>query len=193
MKATNSIDKIGTAGLFITALFSPCCFPLFAFAASALGLGSLELFGSWTMWVFQSMALLSVAGAYISYRQHKQFLPLVIAGLSFLLICYSYNFIDDDYWIYLMYAGMFGLMVSAVLNYFDSKKSKRMKMELTSTITCPVCGHQKTEQMPEETCTFFYECEGCKTRLKPLQGDCCVFCSYGTVKCPPIQQGASCC
>ena len=29
--------------------------------------------------------------------------------------------------------------------------------------------------------------------LKPLKGDCCVFCSYGTVKCPPIQQGQSCC
>jgi len=23
--------------------------------------------------------------------------------------------------------------------------------------------------------------------LKPLTGDCCVFCSYGTVPCPPIQ------
>ena len=30
-------------------------------------------------------------------------------------------------------------------------------------------------------------------RLKPLAGDCCVFCSYGDVKCPPIQQGDGCC
>ena len=30
--------------------------------------------------------------------------------------------------------------------------------------------------------------------LKPKKGDCCVFCSYGTVKCPPIQEsGKSCC
>ena len=35
---------LGTIGLFITALFSPCCFPLFAFGASALGLGNFELF-----------------------------------------------------------------------------------------------------------------------------------------------------
>jgi hypothetical protein len=51
MKLINNVDKLGTLGLFFTALFSPCCFPLFAFAASALGLGSFELFGGWTMWL----------------------------------------------------------------------------------------------------------------------------------------------
>ncbi|MBA3828516.1 MAG: hypothetical protein H0X33_06230 [Taibaiella sp.] len=66
-------------------------------------------------------------------------------------------------------------------------------MELQSVITCPACGHKKTEQMPVDACTYFYECEQCKARLKPLPGDCCVFCSYGTVKCPPIQQGQKCC
>ena len=29
--------------------------------------------------------------------------------------------------------------------------------------------------------------------LKPKAGDCCVYCSYGTVACPPIQQGGNCC
>jgi hypothetical protein len=24
--------------------------------------------------------------------------------------------------------------------------------------------------------------------LRPKQGDCCVFCSYGTVPCPPVQE-----
>lgn len=51
MRLSNNIDKFGTAGLFLTAIFSPCCFPLFAFTASALGLGSFELFGGWTMWI----------------------------------------------------------------------------------------------------------------------------------------------
>ncbi|WP_375241309.1 GDCCVxC domain-containing (seleno)protein [Polaribacter sp.] len=40
---------------------------------------------------------------------------------------------------------------------------------------------------------FFYECENCKTVLKPHEGDCCVYCSYGTVPCPPIQENKSCC
>jgi hypothetical protein len=57
-----------------------------------------------------------------------------------------------------------------------------------STITCPSCGTSKTETMPADACQFFYECTGCGTLLRPKPGDCCVFCSFGTVPCPPIQQ-----
>lgn len=64
---------------------------------------------------------------------------------------------------------------------------------LTSTITCPVCGHRKTETMPEDACQYFYDCENCKTVLKPKPGDCCVYCSYGDVPCPPKQaEGTGC-
>ncbi|MXR70271.1 hypothetical protein GNT65_16560 [Shewanella sp. JBTF-M18] len=63
---------------------------------------------------------------------------------------------------------------------------------LTSEITCPHCGHIRQETMPTNACQFFYECQGCHELLKPLPGDCCVFCSYGTVKCPPIQLGQCC-
>jgi len=56
-------------------------------------------------------------------------------------------------------------------------------MQLHSTITCPGCGQQATETMPANACQFFYDCGGCGTRLKPKAGDCCVFCSYGTVAC----------
>jgi hypothetical protein len=62
---------------------------------------------------------------------------------------------------------------------------------LQSTITCPECGHVSTETMPEDSCLYFYECESCKKMLKPKPGDCCVFCSYGTVACPPIQLARS--
>ena len=64
---------------------------------------------------------------------------------------------------------------------------------LESAITCPNCGNKKTETMPTNACQYFYECESCHKLLKPLAGDCCVYCSYGSVKCPPIQQGSSCC
>ncbi|MES2226776.1 MAG: GDCCVxC domain-containing (seleno)protein [Pseudomonadota bacterium] len=65
---------------------------------------------------------------------------------------------------------------------------------LQSTITCPSCGHAKVETMPTDACQWFYECENCKVVLRPRQGDCCVFCSYGTNKCPPIQvDSRSCC
>ena len=66
-------------------------------------------------------------------------------------------------------------------------------IHLNSTIKCPECGHLKEEEMPIDSCQFFYECENCKILLKPQKGDCCVFCSYGTVKCPSIQEGKKCC
>jgi hypothetical protein len=56
-----------------------------------------------------------------------------------------------------------------------------------STITCPLCRHRKTETMPTDACQYFYDCEGCQATLKPKAGDCCVFCSYGDVPCPPVQ------
>ena len=59
---------------------------------------------------------------------------------------------------------------------------------LESTITCPECGNKKEEQMPEDSCQFFYKCENCHIILTPNEGDCCVFCSYGSVKCPPVQK-----
>ena len=68
-----------------------------------------------------------------------------------------------------------------------------MKIEKYSTITCPECGFQKEEEMPENACQFFYECTNCGVVIKPKQGDCCVYCSYGTVKCPPIQENKKCC
>jgi hypothetical protein len=58
-----------------------------------------------------------------------------------------------------------------------------------SVITCPACGHRATERMPVDACQFFYVCKGCGERLKPRPGDCCVFCSYGSVPCPPKQAG----
>jgi hypothetical protein len=61
-------------------------------------------------------------------------------------------------------------------------------MQLESVLTCPQCSFQSTEPMPTDACQFFYVCRGCGQKLKPLPGDCCVFCSYGSVPCPPIQE-----
>ena len=58
---------------------------------------------------------------------------------------------------------------------------------LESVLVCPVCGFAKRETMPIKACQFFYECAACKTLLRPKAGDCCVFCSYGSMKCPPMQ------
>ncbi len=59
---------------------------------------------------------------------------------------------------------------------------------LESVLTCPHCGFAKRETMPTDACLFFYECSHCKALLRPQPGDCCVFCSFGWVKSPPVQQ-----
>ena len=64
---------------------------------------------------------------------------------------------------------------------------------LHSVITCPHCHQETAETMPTDACQWFYQCPQCGERLKPKPGDCCVFCSYGSVPCPPIQLGDSCC
>ena len=60
-------------------------------------------------------------------------------------------------------------------------------MITTGTLTCPECGFSEALEMPTDACQIFHECSGCKATLSPKTGDCCVFCSYADVQCPPKQ------
>lgn len=94
------------------------------------------------------------------------------------------------------FSGVFMAIGAVLLGYglyLFYQRKEMSKIVLESKITCPNCGYSKIETMPTNACQFFYECEQCKTILKPLAGDCCVYCSFGTVKCPPIQEGVNCC
>lgn len=129
-----------------------------------------------------------------------KYFPLLIGLVSGGLIFYSYNFNFDNKTIY---GGMFGLLGATALNYFINRRHKiactscavidGKTVEPESTITCSKCGHKKKEIMPADACQFFYECENCKAVLKPKPDDCCVYCSYGTVKCLSKQTGQECC
>lgn len=98
------------------------------------------------------------------------------------------------------FSGLFMAIGIGALLYgsyqFYQKRNENMQSEevqLQSTITCPGCGYQKEETMPTNACQFFYKCDSCNQVLKPQPGDCCVYCSYGTVACPPIQLNQKCC
>lgn len=72
----------------------------------------------------------------------------------------------------------------------DSKSGTIVNDEdhsITSQITCPECGYKKKETMPTDVCVIRYTCEKCGTEMQPKNGDCCVFCTYGTHKCPSRQ------
>ena len=196
MKLTANLDRVGTIGLFLAALATPCCFPLFGFVLAAFGLGSAELFGGWTEYIFESLVLISIVGLFISYRKHRCTYPLLVAIPGAALIIYGYNFNNSNCWNSFIYVGMFGLMAATIWNYQRNKLHGSCEtctvidgknVELNSTITCPNCGHKKAEIMPTDACQFFYECENCKSTLRPKHSDCCVYCSYGTVKCPSKQ------
>ena len=62
-----------------------------------------------------------------------------------------------------------------------------MAIQLQSVITCPKCGFSTEETMPTDSCQFFYKCSQCRTVSRPHVGDCCVYCSLGSMQCPPEQ------
>lgn len=65
---------------------------------------------------------------------------------------------------------------SLVWSRRDQRDDKMSTVRLQSLLTCPRCGQ------------YFYECPACHELLRPKAGDCCVFCSYGDVPCPPVQE-----
>jgi hypothetical protein len=58
-------------------------------------------------------------------------------------------------------------------------------------IICPLCAYEALEAMPTDACQHVYPCQGCGELLRPREGDCCVFCSYGDSCCPPKQLEAA--
>ena len=97
-----------------------------------------------------------------------------------------------EYSAYIMLGGASLVFIGAVQVF--KRRSKTSTSIIThSTIACPNCGHKSTEEMPPNACQYFLECNNCQKLIQPKKGDCCVYCSYGDVPCPPIQSGMDCC
>ena len=62
-----------------------------------------------------------------------------------------------------------------------------MEIMTSAKLKCPNCEFVQEAEMPTDACQFFYNCVNCKTTFRPKMGDCCVFCSYADVLCPPKQ------
>jgi MerC mercury resistance protein len=184
------LDRVGSLGALIAAVAAPCCFPLFAALSAAVGLGALGRYETIVLYAFQAFALLSLIGLVFAFARHRHLGPLTVGLLSVGLLAYTFYY---EFQSATLYVGLFGLLAATLWNYFCSRRVASSQAILRSVITCPHCGHQSEETMPANACLFFYDCPACHATLKPTAGDCCVFCSYGSVPCPPIQIGASCC
>ena len=189
-RALALLDRVGSLGALVAAIAAPCCFPLFAAVSAAIGLGALGRYETVVLYAFQAFALLSLFGLAIAFTRHRHYGPLSLGLLSVGLLAYTFYYAFQSV---TLYAGLLGLLAGTLWNYVCSRRSAPDQPILRSVITCPHCGHRSEETMPTNACLFFYDCPACHATLKPAAGDCCVFCSYGSVPCPPIQTGASCC
>ena len=53
----------------------------------------------------------------------------------------------------------------------------------------PSRAESSRQTMPTDACQWIYACESCGARSRPLEGDCCVFCSYSDQLGPSKQAG----
>lgn len=176
------LDRIGSVGALAATVAAPCCFPLFAAASAALGIGTLGRYETLLLYLFQAFAVVSLLGLALAFREHRRAGPLAIGLASIGALAYTFYVLFRPV---TLYSGLFGLLAATVWNYFCSR---RVRPVLQSIITCPQCGQPTEETMPTNACVFFYDCPVCHSTLKPLAGDCCVFCSYALFRARPCRQ-----
>ena len=69
-----------------------------------------------------------------------------------------------------LFLGISVLLLGFGIYQLRKRKLKQGEMKeaiLQSIIKCPNCNHEKAETMPTDSCQFYYECEKCKSILKP--------------------------
>lgn len=185
-RLSSALDRIGLTGSLITAVLAPCCFPIFAVVGTVAGLMTLGPYEGIILYTFQGFALLTLVGLVLSVRQHGDAVPLIVGTIGCAALAYHLHW---GFSLPALYGGLLVLIAATLWNYMRIRSRRAV---LQSVVTCPHCGHQAEEMMPTNACLFFYDCPACKSRLQPREGDCCVFCSYGSVPCPPVQAGECC-
>lgn len=191
MNYSRLLNPVAAVGTIVSAASCPACFPALAGLGAALGLGVFSqyegLFVSRVLPVMASIALLSQIAGWWVHRQWRRSL-MGMAGPALVLLA-TLMYLGTDLGNWMFYIGV-AAMIGTSVRDLTSRAARRCAdgsctVEHTSVVTCPECGHRKQEVMPTDSCLYFYECEACKAVLRPRNGDCCVFCSYGSRKCPP--------
>jgi len=55
-------------------------------------------------------------------------------------------------------------------------------------VTCPKCGHAEWMPMEADYSPYVYQCDRCLTVSVPSEGECCLFCAFGSSQCLPRQR-----
>jgi hypothetical protein len=170
------LDKFGSFGAVVAAAACPICFPKLALVGALFGFGAFSAYEAQLFIAAQALVVVALAGQGLAYRRHRSAWLLGSALLSGAAV-FAGLYLFGSEW--LAYAGFAGLIAASMFGF--------RRPNFSSVLTCPKCGSRRRETMPSDACRFFYECRSCGNVLRPLPGDCCVFCSYGSVKCPPVQ------
>ena len=181
------VEKLSSAGAVIAAAACPVCFPKLALVGALFGLGAFSAYESQLFIAAQGLVIVAMIGHGFSYLRYRSGALLTTAIASGAAVFVGLYWAGSEV---LIYAGFAGLIIASATQFWTRRRGIALPI-VESTITCPRCGASRTERMPTDACQFFYECSACKVTVRPKAGDCCVFCSYGTVKCPPMQAAAT--
>jgi len=178
------LDKVGSFGAIVAAAACPICFPKLALVGALLGLGGLSAYEWQFLIAAQVLVGVAMVGhvlAYLRLRRHWVLALALLGGAAFFAGLYV---VGSEA---LVYAGFAALVAGSTADLWSRARTIIAGKVTDSVLTCPQCQHRQGETMPTDACQFFYECKGCGALLRPKSGDCCVFCSYGSVRCPPMQ------
>lgn len=178
------LEKLGSAGAVIAAAACPICFPKLALVGALFGLGAFGAYEAQLFLAAQVLVLVALAGHVLSYRAHRNARIPALAAASGVTVFAGIYWPGSEL---LTYAGFAGLVAASVPAFWTRLGRWMRRTRLTSVITCPACAARTKERMPTDACQYMYACPACGLVLRPRRGDCCVFCSYGSVKCPPMQ------
>src|SRR5437879_4470996 len=100
------LSSIGSAGALLMALAAPCCLPLFAMIAGAVGITALGLNEKFVLYTLQGFALIALIGLASAAWRLRQFGPLVVGGIAAFVLFYSFQ---ARFSALLVYLGLGGL------------------------------------------------------------------------------------
>lgn len=184
------LEKIGGIGSVIAAAACPVCFPKLALIGALFGLGALGAYESALFAAAQVLVAVAVLGHALAYLRHRRLGLLALGAGSGAAVFAGLYLLRSET---VVYAGFAGLVIASATGFRSRRTGKRTsggtapRPPLESVLTCPECHYRRRETMPTDACMFFYKCTACGALLRPKPGDCCVFCSYGSVKCPSVQ------
>ena len=81
------------------------------------------------------------------------------------------------------------VLPSYILQDLGIYRLSAMTITILQTIMkCPNCRTTETVTMDPKIPGDFFTCKECEKTHEPRLGDCCVYCSYGSVNCPAVQE-----